>query len=122
MISKTHENFWLCLRALPAAIQKLARDKFFLFFYRVALPLAAQIILHVVVIARKIKGEHPLLGIKYQPPGQVGAAFKQVFAQFANGNARVGMRIPKASLHLCERGRNLGTPAGLANDVLEPPG
>ena len=28
MISKTHEDFWICYRALPAEIQKLARDKF----------------------------------------------------------------------------------------------
>ena len=30
MISKAHENFWLCLRSLPAAIQKLAKEKFHL--------------------------------------------------------------------------------------------
>ena len=30
MISKTHENFWICHRALPLAIQELAREKFHL--------------------------------------------------------------------------------------------
>lgn len=28
MISKTHEDFWICFDALPKAIQKLAREKF----------------------------------------------------------------------------------------------
>lgn len=30
MISKTHENFWICHRALPLEIQDLAREKFHL--------------------------------------------------------------------------------------------
>ena len=28
MISKTHEDFWSCYRALPVEIQKLVREKF----------------------------------------------------------------------------------------------
>ena len=30
MISKTHENFWFCQHALPAAVQQLALGKFHL--------------------------------------------------------------------------------------------
>jgi len=37
-------------------------------FYQAALALAAQIILHLVVIPGKIKGKHAFLSIKYQPP------------------------------------------------------
>jgi len=47
---------------------------------------APKIVLHFVVIARKIKSQHALVRLKNEPPRQTGAAFVKMFAQLSGSS------------------------------------
>ena len=84
--------------------------------------LAAQIILHPAMVARKVEKQNTFVCLKNQPPRQTRPAFVKMFAQFADGKPRVRVRISKTFGHQFERGGNLGLPPGFPHDFLEPLG
>ena len=58
---------------------------------------AAQIILHLVVVAGKVKGQNSLVCRKNESPRLAGTAFIKVFAQLADGKPGVDMRVAKTN-------------------------
>ena len=67
------------------------------------LPFSAQVILYLVVVPGKIKGEQAFVRDKNQPPSQTCATLVNVPAEFSDGKAGVGVRISKALQHQFER-------------------
>lgn len=56
---------------------------------------AAQIILHLVAVAGKVKSLNSLLRQKNESPRLAGTAFLKVLAQLADGKPGVDMRVAK---------------------------
>lgn len=65
---------------------------------------ATKIVLNLVAVPCKIESENTLLRHEDQPPRQAGSAFVDVFPKFADGNARVRVRIAESVLHESQRG------------------
>ena len=55
--------------------------------------MSTQIILHALMVARKIKRQYTFAGFKDQPPIQPGPALVKVLAKFPDGKAGVDMRL-----------------------------
>ncbi len=83
---------------------------------------ASKIILHLVVIARKIKDQPALVRLKNQPPRQPGAALVKMFAQLPNRQTGVRVRISKSFDHEFQGGGNLRLPPRFPHNLFEPPG
>lgn len=67
---------------------------------------AAQIVLHLIVIACKIKSQHAFFRDEYQARFQIRAALESVWRKFADARAGMKMRLAETRLHLqhgCQR-------------------
>src|SRR4051812_30199468 len=60
-----------------------------------SLSFASKVVLHLVVVPRKIKSEHSFLRLKNEPPPQPSAALVKPFAQFPNRQPGVSVRLAK---------------------------
>jgi hypothetical protein len=63
------------------------------------LAFAAQIILHLIVIAGEIKKQQPLASNEYEPHFQIRPALESVRRNFADAQAAVNVRLAKRRLN-----------------------
>jgi uncharacterized protein YecE (DUF72 family) len=68
------------------------------------LTFAPQVILHFVVIARKIKNQSALLRLKHQSPRQTRAALVKMVSQFPDGQPAVRVRLAETFRHQLQSG------------------
>jgi len=81
-----------------------------------------KVVLNLVVITGKIKGQHALTGLKNQSPCQPSATFVKVPVQFSDGNSCMRVRIAKTFLHQFQRSGDFLLPSRLLDNFFEPPG
>ena len=83
---------------------------------------ASEIILHLVVITRKIKYQLAFVCLKNQPPRQTCAALVKMLAQFSNRQTRVRVWIAKTFHHQLQGGGNLRLAPRFPHNLFEPLG
>jgi len=82
--------------------------------------LAAKIVLNLVVVPGKIKGEQSFLRHKNQSPGPPGSTLVSSPSQLSDRNSRVRVRISKPLSHEVQSGGDFIFASCLPHDALEP--
>src|ERR1035437_1773998 len=85
-----------------------------------SLSFATKIVLHLVVIPRKIKSQHSFLRLKNEPPRQTSAALVKLSAQLPNRQPGVSVRIAKTRQDELQGRRYFFFTSGFPHNLLEP--
>lgn len=89
-------------------------------FRPVPLSVAAKVVLNLVMVPGKIKGENAFLSRENQSPGQISSALVNSLAQFSDGNSRVRMRISESVSYEFQRGGHFIFAACFPHNRFEP--
>jgi hypothetical protein len=82
------------------------------FKHRKNLALAAQIILHLVVVAGEIEGQNSFFSRENEPQFQIRPAFESVRRDFPDAYAAVNMRLAERRLNFSQSFEHIGFLAG----------
>lgn len=74
------------------------------------------------MVARKVEKQNAFVRLENQPPIQIGAALVKPFAQLADGQAGMKMRIAKAVANELDCVQDFALASGVPDRFLEPYG